>query len=122
MVAFQTLEKKFGKPHPKLAEYRVPPIPFRWLSDAFFRLHRRRQIGQHGFQPLSYQEMAGYADHVLNLEQSERSLYFRVMEETDNAVLYDRWQKDSAELEEIKKEPKKPRKKPGKTPPKPSKR
>lgn len=82
-----------------------------WLPDAFFRLHRRRELHQNGFQPISFQEMAQFCDNVLRLTGDLRSLFFRVMEETDNGVLYDSYLKTKADLEEAKKEPpKKPRK------------
>ncbi len=87
-----------------MEKYREPYPWHRWLSDSYFRLHRRRQIGQHGYQPISYQEMADFANHVLDLKPSLKTLFFRAIEETDNAVLYDRWLKDSAELEKLKAE------------------
>lgn len=62
-----------------------------WLPAAFFSLHRRRQFRAEGdFQPLTFQEMATYATHVLKLRPSVLSLFYRAMEETDNAVMYDR--------------------------------
>lgn len=72
-----------------------PLPPYRWLANAFFRLHRRRQFGQHGYQPLSYQEMADYGERVLKLHPSQLSLYYLTMEETDNAILYDHFKKDA---------------------------
>ncbi|WP_443699590.1 hypothetical protein [Pseudomonas sp.] len=75
-----------------------------WLVSAFFRLHRRRQFGQNGYQPLSYQEMADFADRVLRLGDEEREWFFVAMEETDNAVLYDRHMKDKAVAEKMEAE------------------
>lgn len=72
-----------------------PLPPYRWLANAFFRLHRRRQFGQHGYQPLPYQEMADYGERVLKLHPSQLSLYYLTMEETDNAILYDHFKKDT---------------------------
>lgn len=74
-----------------------PLPPYRWLANAFFRLHRRRQFGQHGYQPLSYQEMADYGERVLKLHPSQLSLYYLTMEETDNAILYDHFNKTKAD-------------------------
>lgn len=76
-----------------------------WLPQAFFRLHRRRQFGQHGYQPLGYQEMADFARHVLRLEHPDQfDLYYLTMEETDNAVLYDQAMKSQARAEAVAEE------------------
>lgn len=99
------LEKKFGKPHPKLAEFKEPFKAHLWLPQAFFRLHRRRQFGQHGYQPLGYQEMADFARHVLRLEHPDQlDLYYLTIEETDNAVLYDQAMKSQAKYDEAQAE------------------
>jgi hypothetical protein len=94
------LEKRFGKKHPKLESFAEPLPPYRWLATAFFRLHRRRQFGQHGYQPLSYQEMADYGERVLKLVPSQFSLYYLTMEETDNAILYDHFKKTEPPAED----------------------
>lgn len=108
----QALEKKFGKKHPKLEDFKEPLPAFRWLPDAFFRLHRRRQFHDNGYQPLTYQEMADFADHVLALRAPLRPLFFLAMEETDNGVLYDHYQKASAAAKEAEENRPKPSKKP----------
>lgn len=72
----------------------VEPHPvYRWLVPAFFRLHRRRQLGPNGYQPLSYQEVATFAKDVIKVAPSQMELFFAVMEEADNGVLYDHYQK-----------------------------
>jgi hypothetical protein len=83
----------------------VEPLPpYRFLVDAFFRLHRRRQIGQHGIQPIPYGDMADYAERVLRLPDSLRAMYFAAMEATDNGVLYDHYEKQKADTEAMKQE------------------
>ena len=72
-------------------------------------------MGENGYQPLSYMELATYADRVLKLHPSSAELYYKVMEATDNGILYDYYAsakaKRDAELEEAKKNPRKrPRK------------
>lgn len=104
------LEKKFGKKHPKLETFVEPLPPYRWLANAFFRLHRRRQFGQHGYQPLPYQEMADYGERVLKLHKDQMSLYYLTMEETDNAILYDHFKKDAKPAEDADGKPKRNRK------------
>jgi len=96
----KALEEKFGRKHPALEGFVEPPPGMRWLVDAFFRLHRRRQHAEHGYQPLQYQEMSQFADHVLNLEQDLRPLFFRTMEETDNGVLYDHYAKAKGSVDQ----------------------
>jgi hypothetical protein len=87
---FRELEAKFKKPHPLLEQFKEPSPVYAWLPAAFFALHRRRQFRDEGrYQPLTYQEMATYATQVIRLDPSVTSLFYRVMEETDNAVLYD---------------------------------
>ncbi|QYW06474.1 hypothetical protein uan_062 [Pseudomonas phage UAntarctica] len=90
------MEKKFGKPHPKLESYKEPLPMHQWLPDAFFALHRRRQMGENGYQPLTYQEMAVYAERVLRLHPGSSRLFYKTMEETDNAVLYDHYVSSNA--------------------------
>lgn len=105
----KALEEKFGRKHPALEDFVDPPPGVMWLVDAFFRLHRRRQHAEHGYQPLQYQEMAQFADHVLNLEQDLRPLFFRTMEETDNGVLYDHYAKAKERTPEAPRPKKLPR-------------
>lgn len=57
-----------------------------------------------GYQALSYRDMAGFADDVLRLDEDQRGFFFRVIEETDNAVLYDHYTKAKADAEASKKE------------------
>lgn len=91
----------------------VEPLPpYRFLVDSFFRLHRRRQIGQHGIQPIPYGDMADYAERVLRLPESLRNLYFAAMEATDNGVLYDHYEKQKADTEAMKQEVAERRRKP----------
>jgi len=104
------LEEKFGRKHPALEDFKEPPPAMRWLVDSFFRLHRRRQHTENGFQPLQYQEMAHFADHVLQVDQDLRSLYFKTMEETDNGVLFDHYSKSRERAEAANAS--RPRKKP----------
>jgi uncharacterized protein YecE (DUF72 family) len=106
----RTLEEKFGKPHPALEGFKEPPRSLMWLAQAYFRLHRRRQLADSGYQPLPYQEMAQFARHVLHLDTELEPLYFRAMEEADNAVLYDHYSSQKAALDNPPK---------GKTKPKP---
>jgi hypothetical protein len=96
------MEEKFGKKHPAMEGYREPAEPYMWLVDSFFRLHRRRQLGQSGYQPLAYQELADFAERVLKLGPLSESLYYRAMEETDNGVLYDHYAKQKSDLDEAK--------------------
>lgn len=56
-----------------------------------------------GYQALSYRDMAGFADDVLRLDEDQRGFFFRVIEETDNAVLYDHYTKAKADAEASKK-------------------
>lgn len=67
-------------------------------------------MGENGYQPFTYQEMAVYAEKVLKLRPAMTSLYYKVMEETDNAVLYDHYvssnAKREAAMEEAKTKPK----------------
>ena len=67
-------------------------------------------MGENGYQPFTYQEMAVYAQRVLRLRPGMESLYFKAMEETDNAVLYDHYvstnAKREAAMEEAKSKPK----------------
>lgn len=48
--------------------------------------------------------MATYSHQVLKLEPSVHRLYFRTMEETDNAVMYDQAMKVNAQFEAAKAE------------------
>lgn len=103
------LEEKFGRKHPALEDFVEPPRAMMWLVDAFFRLHRRRQHAENGFQPLQYQEMAQFEKAVLRLDPDLRRLYFKTMEETDNGVLYDHYTKAKEKAEEVRRTPAKPR-------------
>lgn len=76
-----------------MEEFVEPDPVYQWLVPAFFRLHRRRQLGPHGHQPLSYQEVAVFAKDVIDVHPSQRELFFLAMEEADNGVLYDHYQK-----------------------------
>ena len=82
-----------------MEKFREPLPPYRFLVEAFFRLHRRRQFSQHGYQPLAYQEMADFGERVLRLHPTMMSLYYRAMEAADNGVLYDHFQKSQAKME-----------------------
>lgn len=108
----RVLEEKFGSPHPALEGFKEPRPEFSWLVDAFFRLHRRRQHHQNGFQPLSYQELADFAAQVLKLPPSFHRLFFLTMEETDNAVLFDHYTKTREEVDKASARNKKPKKPP----------
>lgn len=88
-----------------LETFREPGPVYAWLPAAFFALHRRRQFRDEGrYQPLTYQEMATYATQVLRIDHSVTSLFYRVMEETDNAVLYDQIVKANEAYEAAKAE------------------
>ena len=89
----KTLEQKFGKPHPELEGFKEPLPQFSWLPESFFRLHRRRQHHETGFQPLPLQEIADFGRYILRLDHALQPLFVRCMEETDNAVLYDHYTK-----------------------------
>lgn len=95
---------KFNKPHPALEGFREPHKSMMWLVDAFFRLHRRRQLGESGFQPISITEASDFASHVLTLQDGLKRLYFRAIEEADNAVLYDHYAKVKESAEQMKAE------------------
>lgn len=43
--------------------------------------------------------MADFAERVLKLDSSALSLFYRAIEATDNAVLYDHFQKNKAETD-----------------------
>jgi hypothetical protein len=107
--AFKELEERFGKKHPALESFKEPAPAFSWLPNAFFRLHRRRQHGESGFQPLPIVEITQFADLVLGLEGSLRTLFVRCMEETDNAVLYDHYTKSQERAAAAALEAKNPR-------------
>lgn len=98
------MEKKFGRKHPKLESFKEPLPPYRFLADAFFRLHRRRQLTESGYQPLPFNEMADFCERVLRLPKDLHSLYYLAIEETDNGVLYDHYQKSKAALDAASKE------------------
>lgn len=81
------------------------PLPLhQWLVSAFFRLHRRRQLGQNGYQPLSYQEMADYAERVAKVHPNQLELFYMTIEETDNGVLYDQYMKSKDHAERMEAE------------------
>lgn len=100
-----------------MEKFREPLPPYRFLVDAFFRLHRRRQIGQHGIQPISYGDMADLAERVLRLPERLKDMYFAAIEATDNGVLYDHYQKQKAETEALQRDAAKGRNRPRKNPP-----
>lgn len=102
----QELEARFGKPHPELEGFKAPSRTFSWLVDAFFRLHKRRQLGESGIQPLSFTEIATYGEKVIRVSPDLVSLYVQTMEETDNAVLFDSYDRTSKKIEELKNAPK----------------
>lgn len=108
----------FGKPHPALEGFKEPNRAFGWLVETFFRLHRRRAHSESGFQALGFQEMRDFAEHVLRLSEDLRPLYYRAMEETDNAVLYDHYTKVREDAEKAKSEAAKASRKPSKRRPK----
>lgn len=87
-----------------MENFRQPLAPYMFLVRSFFSLHRRRQIGQHGIQPIPYGDMADYADRVLRLPDCMRSMYFAAVEAADNGVLYDYYAKQTAETEALKQE------------------
>lgn len=60
--------------------------------------------GESGFQPIALREITAFSDDVLRLQEGLRSLFFRAMEETDNAVLYDHYSKVSEDQEKAKAE------------------
>lgn len=93
------LEEKFGKPHPALEGFKDPPAEFDWLSQAYFRLHRRRQHAEFGFQPLTVHEMTHFAESVLRLSQPLRPLFYRCIEAVDNAVVFDQYQRAQSKAE-----------------------
>lgn len=85
------LEEKFGKKHPGLEDFKDPPEQFDWLPQAYFRLHRRRQHAEFGFQPITFQEMTYFAESVLHLGKPLQPLFYRCIEAVDNAVIYDQY-------------------------------
>ncbi len=46
--------------------------------------------------PISYEEMTTFAGKVLRINGSLESLFYRCIEETDNAVLQDTYEKQQA--------------------------
>lgn len=66
-------------------------------------------MGENGYQPFTYQEMAVYAEKVLKLRPAMASLYYKTMEETDNGVLYDHFVSSNAKREAAMEEAKKNR-------------
>lgn len=87
-----------------MEKYREPLPPYRFLVDAFFRLHRRRQFSEHGYQPFPYQELADFGERVLKLPKPLLGMYYAAMEATDNGVLYDHFQKQKADTEKARAE------------------
>lgn len=77
-----------GKQHPALEGVRPVHHAFRWMQDAYFRLHNRRQRSDCGtLQPLQPRDIAVFGESALNLSSSMMPFFFRVMEATDNEVL-----------------------------------
>ena len=72
------------------------------MVGGFFRLHRRRQLSDNGFQPLSYGEICDYCDKVKQVHPSLRDWLIRTLEEIDNGVLYDYYQKQTSARESNK--------------------
>lgn len=103
------LEEKFGTPHPALEGFKEPPPQFAWLADAFFRLHRRRQHYESGFQPIPFSDMAEFARDILRLPSDLYRLFFTTIEAADNAVLYDHYTQSRKAAEQASKRGKKPR-------------
>lgn len=103
------LEERFGRKHPALEDFKEPLPQFNWLAEAFFRLHRRRQHAENGFQPIPLQEIAFFGKSILHLTPDLQPLFLRCMEETDNAVLYDHYSRTKEQsdkrAEELKKKP-----------------
>lgn len=87
------LEKQTGQPHPLLEQ--CPPLSseLEWLQAAFLRLHRRRQHTENGLQPLSHSELSNFIKNVLEVPHSYIGVVTRIFEATDDAVLYDFYQK-----------------------------
>lgn len=83
------MEEKFGKPHPELENYKEPAKELGWIVESFFRLHRRRGISEFGMQPLTMVDIATFGSDILCLDKSLIKVFFRYMEEIDNAVLSD---------------------------------
>lgn len=96
------MEEKFGTPHPELEGFSEPASGTQWLVDGFFRLHRRRQVGESGYQAISYQEIVSFSRDVLALPRDLHKLFVRVIEETDNVILYDYHAKARSEIEALK--------------------
>lgn len=103
----QELEARFGTPHPELEGFKKPNSSFHWLVDGFFRLHKRRQLGEVGIQPLGLNDITEFGDKVIRVREDLRALFIRTMEETDNAVLYDSYDRASKKMEELRNSPKK---------------
>lgn len=87
MRALQTLQEKFGKPHPALEGYREPHYSQSWLVGAFFRLNRRRTSNGFSINPIPYDDMKFMADEIYHLSGHMRELFFLVMEYTDEVVM-----------------------------------
>lgn len=102
------LEKKTGKTHPLLDG--CPPLApeLEWLQAAFLRLHRRRQHSESGLQPITHQELENFARNVIEVPPSTIPIVVRILEATDDAVLFDFYERQRAEREE--KEQQRPRK------------
>lgn len=101
------MEARFGTPHPELEGFKEPNPSFGWLVDGFFRLHKRRQLGEMGVQPLGLRDITEFADQVIRVREDLRALFIRTMEATDNGVLYDNYARASQKMEELQKSSKK---------------
>ena len=80
----------FRQPHPSQL----------WLVDAFFRLHRRRDYSEVGPKPIPYSDMVILADNILCALPFAKQVFFKVIEETDYAVLEFLFNRNAVKLEE----------------------
>lgn len=63
-----------------------------WLLNAFLRLHSRRPHHQGGQPlPLSHMEIADFAERTMQLPRDLRVFFSRAMEDIDDAVLSDHY-------------------------------
>lgn len=83
------LERRFGKPHPELEGHKPVPSTLFWLQSAFFRLHQRRQLGEHGMQPITFSEMIEFSEKALRLKPDLTAFFVKAIEQVDDAVLED---------------------------------
>lgn len=67
-------------------------------------MHRRRQLTDNGFQPLTFGEITTFSREVLDLPQRLHRFFVRVMEEADNAVLHDHYLRVEKDIQKAKAE------------------